>query len=270
MKKFTFTIGFLLSFAFVLAPMAGPSSKELKNWKISSSSSTKTVDHGSWDKILKKYISNKNGVNLFAYGKVSSADKKSLKSYIDQLKNTDPRELNRKESMAYWINAYNAITVDVVLDNYPVKSIKDIKSGIFTSGPWKTDIFKIQGQHLSLDNIEHGILRAVYKDPRVHYAVNCASYSCPNLAKKAFTGSNLESLLNQGARDYINHPRGVSVESDGDLKISSIFNWFKEDFGTKETKVIEHLKKYAQPSLKAKLDSFNGSVSYDYGWDLNE
>lgn len=270
MKQFSFVLGFIFTFAFVIAPFAGPSQAELKNWKIQSPASFKNIDHSQWDRILGKYVSSQEGVNFFAYSKVSEADKKSLKAYIQSLSSQDPRELNSKESMAYWINAYNAITIDVVLDHYPVKSIREIKSGIFSSGPWKTDIFEIQGQHLSLDNIEHAILRPVFKDPRVHYAINCASYSCPNLAKKAFTGANLESLLNQGAKEYINHSRGVSFEADGDLKLSSIWNWFKEDFGTKESKIIEHIKKYANPSLKSQLDSFSGSVSYDYSWDLNE
>lgn len=270
MKKFSFILGFLMTFAFVLAPLAGPSSKELATWKMHSPSSQTQVDHSAWDAILKKYTSTQDGVNLFAYGKVSAADKASLKTYINQLKKVDPRNLNRKEAMAFWINVYNAVTVDVVLNHYPIKSIKDIKSGLFSSGPWKTEVFEIQGQNLSLDNIEHGILRPIYKDPRIHYAINCASYSCPNLDKKAFTAASLESQLNQGARDYINHTRAVQFTSDGDLELSSIWKWFKSDFGTSEDNILKHIKRYAQPSLKQKLNNFKGSISYEYGWDLNE
>lgn len=270
MRPMTLILGFLLTFAFVLAPFAGPSSQELSTWKIHSPNSTKTVDHSAWDQILQKYISDRSGVHYFAYGKVSQEEKVKLKNYLKTLSSLNPQEFNRTEAMAFWINAYNAITVDIVLDNYPVESIKDIKSSFFRSGPWKTDIFKIQGQHLSLDNIEHGILRPIFKDSRVHYAVNCASYSCPNLASHAFTSKNLNQLLNQGATDYINHSRGVQFNSDGDLVLSSIWKWFKEDFGSSEASVIKHLKKYAKPGLKAQLESFDGSISYDYGWKLNE
>ena len=135
----------------------------------------------------------------------------------------------------------------MVLEHYPVKSIKDIKlSGILKSGPWKKELISIEDIKLSLDNIEHNILRPIWKDNRVHYAVNCASIGCPNLQNSAFTSVNTENLLNQGAKDYINHSRGVQLNKNV-LKTSSIYKWFKEDFGDSEN-----------------------SLLYGYDWSLNE
>ena len=180
----------------------------------------------------------------------------------------DPTALNYNEAFAYWANLYNAVTIDVVLDHYPVKSILRIMSGL-RPGPWKRKLVTVNGERLSLDNIEHDILRVHFKDPRVHYAVNCASYGCPNLAEKAFTGGNLEEMLDAGARDYINHPRGVSIV-DGRVTASSIYKWFQEDFGGSKTGVIEHMKLYASPELKAQLDDVFTINKFEYDWSLNQ
>ena len=169
--------------------------------------------------------------------------------------------------MAYWINLYNALTVFVVVGRYPVDSIKEIKSSLIKFGPWDKELITVQGQKLTLDQIEHGILRPIWRDPRIHYAVNCASIGCPNLAAEAYRSDNLERLLEQGAKEYVNHPRGVSVE-DGKLLVSSIYDWYKEDFGDTDAGVLAHLKKYAAPDLVALLDRYD-SFDDGYDWTLN-
>lgn len=127
----------------------------------------------------------------------------------------------------------------------------------------------IQGQKISLDDIEHRILRPLWKDNRVHYAVNCASMGCPNLQLEAYTPENMEALLEKGAREYVNQPRGVQPEGDR-LLLSSIYDWFQTDFGDSEESVSGHLQRYANPELATRLKEFGGKISYDYDWRINE
>ena len=188
------------------------------------------------------------------------------------LQQLDPRSYNSQEQQAYWINLYNALTVDLILKNYPTSSITKLGDKFFSFGPWDDVVANINGKKLTLNDIEHKILRPIWQDPRVHYAVNCASYSCPNLSKTAYTGDNLELQLEQGAKHYINHPRGVMIE-DGDLIISKIYKWYAEDFGNNEKALIEHLQKYAAPTLKQQLNQFlveQGDIDYEYDWRLNQ
>lgn len=237
--------------------------------------STVTVDHSKWDRLVKTYVSpSPDGINRVAYAKWKAAGHKDLKAYVASLEKVDPAVLDRPEQFAFWANLYNAKTIDIVLDRYPVKSIKDISLGggllaAVTGGPWKAKVVKIKGQDLSLDDIEHGILRAIFKDARVHYSVNCASIGCPNLMTEAFTGAKLEAQLDMGARAYINHPRGLSV-TGGKVKASSIYSWFQADFGGTAAGVLDHARKYAEPALKQKLESITAIADFDYDWTLNE
>ena len=231
-----------------------------------------TVDHSAWTRILSTYVvASPDRVNRFAYGRVSAADKKALKACLTALQGVKVAALSGDEQRAFWINFYNALTIDVVLDHYPVKSIKDISlgGGLFASGPWKKALVNVEGKALSLDNIEHDILRKTWRDPRVHYAVNCASMSCPNLMAQAFTAANLEQMLTQGARDYINHPRGVRVDNRK-VCLSRIFEWYRKDFGANEADVLAHVQTYAEPDLKAQLQGITRVADYTYDWSLNE
>jgi len=231
-----------------------------------------TVDHSPWKQILSRYIrTTADGVNLFAYGAVTAADRKGLKDYVASLEATKVQALPRDEQMAFWINLYNAKTIDIVLDHYPVKSIRDISlgGGLFTTGPWKKQVMTVESQSLSLDNVEHDILRKQWKDPRVHYAVNCASFSCPNLQDKPFTGKDLDAMLDAGARAYINHPRGLTFRGER-LVLSQIFEWYRKDFGSTDAEVISHLARYANPALKAKLSGVRSIADYGYDWSLND
>ena len=230
---------------------------------------TQTVDHQIWDAFLGAHVSRTDDNRTrFDYAGVTDAEHDTLKTYIAVLARLDPTTLSRNEAFAYWANLYNALTIDIVLEKYPVKSILRIRSGLLP-GPWKRKLITVNGEKLSLDNIEHDILRPFFNDNRVHYAVNCASYGCPNLAERALTGANLDAMLDQGARDYVNHPRGVTIK-DGKVTASSIYKWFKEDFGDSEQGVLDHLASYADPSLKAQLEAATEIHRYDYDWALNE
>ncbi len=239
-------------------------------WDASDESSTQTVDHEPWQGLLDAYLKeHPSGVNRFDYAalKANADDRRTLATYMLGLTQLDPRTLARNEQKAYWINLYNALTVFVIVGRYPVESIRDIKSGLITPGPWEMELITIQDEKLTLDNIEHGILRPIWKDPRIHYAVNCASIGCPNLSPEAYRSDNLERLLDQGARDYVNHPRGMQ-EIDGDLVVSSIYDWFKVDFGDTDEGVFAHLRQYATPENALMLDGHD-DFDDDYDWKLN-
>lgn len=244
-----------------------------------SQASSLTVDHAAWTELLKTHLTaSPDGVNRIDYAGFKANGHKALKTYVTALTKIDPRTLGRNEQFAYWANLYNAKTIDIVLDHYPVKSIREIsineglfgflKKSVGAGGPWKTPVVEVAGVPLSLDNIEHDIMRPVFKDPRVHYAVNCASYGCPNLNALAFTGEDLETQLNEGAKAFINHPRGIAV-SGGNVTASSIYQWFKVDFGGTNQGILNHVRTYAEPGLKAKLEGVNDISSFAYDWALN-
>ena len=244
------------------------------NWEKSTETNSNTISHVLWQEILDQYLvsNTPSGVNLFNYKNVTNQDKEKLSSYITSLQKLDPSQYNKSVQKAYWINLYNSLTVQLIVDNYPVKSITKLGEKLFSFGPWDDKQLTIKGEELSLNDIEHKILRPIFKDKRIHYAVNCASYSCPNLSPVAFTAKNTETLLNKGECDYVNHPRGVSFNGD-ELVVSSIYEWYIEDFGNDKSSLIKHLLHCAQPKLNVKLQAFlknDGDLDHDYNWLLNE
>lgn len=249
---------------------AAPKSELWPRWQKNDAASQQKIDHTAWDTFLKKYVVvPQAGVNRVRYGSVAPEDRAALLNYIKGLEAVPISTYNRAEQRAYWINLYNAKTVELILSRFPVKSIRDINisPGLFVSGPWGAKNMTVEGEKISLDDIEHRILRPIWKDSRVHYAVNCASIGCPNLQPAAFTAENMESLLEKSAREFINHPRGVSL-SGGKLKVSSIYVWFQEDFGSTEG-LMQHWRKYAVGAVADGLKSYNGGLEHDYDWNLN-
>ena len=247
---------------------------ETKDWLTSNNTNNAIVDHQPWQMILDKYLTSNtpSGVNLFDYKQVSSKDKRTLEKYLISLQAQDPRLYNKAVQKAYWINLYNALTVQLILENYPVESITKLGGKLFSFGPWDDEAAIVASTSLSLNDIEHIILRPIFKDPRIHYAVNCASYGCPNLSSQAYTSANIEQLLNNGAHDYINHQRAVKIEGD-DLLLSSIYDWYLVDFGNNSASLLKHLKQYATDNLKQKLMTFEiktGDIDHHYDWQLNE
>ncbi len=242
--------------------------------------STMTVDHSAWDGLLKTYVKpSADGVNRVDYRAFKAAGHKPLKDYVARLEAVAPDKLDRPEQFAFWANLYNAKTIDIILDHYPVASIRDIsiggglvgllKKSVGAGGPWKAEVAKVAGRALTLDNIEHDILRPVFKDPRVHYSVNCASYGCPNLGTEAFTGARLDALLDAGARAFVNHPRGIAVEG-GKINASSIYDWFQSDFGGSAASVLAHVRKFATADTAKKIEAFSAIDAYQYDWKLND
>lgn len=197
--------------------------------------------------------------------KANTAAQNALASYLEQFADKN-LSANTPENVADWINIYNAATIQHILSRYPARSIRD---GYLFGGPWKKVSIVINGQPTSLHAIEHDILRKTYDDPRIHYALNCASYGCPNLKPSLWHADTLSSDLDAAARAYINHPRGVTVTPSG-LTLSRIFKWYRGDFGGNNARVLAHLKYYADEPLLSALGSDPRIHKYAYDWSLND
>ena len=269
-------VALLMSIFFFSTPVAvsaAPKADLWPRWEKHDPASEKTIDHSAWGNFLATYLvtDHPSGVNLVRYGKVTKESRASLQDYLEKLEGTGVSSLNRDEQAAFWINLYNALTIEVILEHYPVESIRDIdiSPGWFSDGPWGAKLVTIEGQKVSLDDIEQRILRPIWQDPRLHYAVNCAIMGCPNLQPEPFTAENLEQLYERGARQHVNHPRGVEIRGE-DLVLSSIYDWFQQDFDGSEQAVLAHLRKYAEPALRKQLADFDGSISCRCDLTLND
>ena len=248
-----------------------PSADLWERWARHDAGSSAQIDHGLWDGLLARHVSARSGgANLVAYNAFTTEDRATLERYVTAMSAVQISDHARDEQLAFWINLYNALTVQVVLDNLPVASIRDINTspGLFSSGPWGQEVISVEGQSLSLNDIEHRILRPIWKDPRIHYGVNCASIGCPDLAPRAYTGSTVQGMLDAAARAYVNDPRGVRIAS-GKVTVSRIYDWFIEDFGGTEQSVIDHIQRYAKPDLAAQLRAAGGLDDTQYDWSLN-
>jgi hypothetical protein len=235
------------------------------------------ADDAVYDSLLARYVrASADGINRVDYAAWSAngADRAALDDYVSELASQRPSGFARERAFAYWINLYNAATLTVILARYPVASIRDIRSeGVLDPrgliGPWRTRLVEVEGRRLSLDDIENTILRPTFRDPRVHYAINCASIGCPNLMARAWAAETLEADLDVAARAYVNHPRGVAVAADGSVRASRIYDWFGADFGGSDGAIIAHLRGYAEPPLAERLAGAARIAGYEYDWSLN-
>ena len=220
------------------------------------------VDHALFASLLSKHV--KDGVVDYQGFK---DDEAILDQYLEALAAVNPESLSTDDQFAFYVNAYNAWTIKLILSRYPdIRSIKDL--GSLFSSPWKKNIARIDGNLMTLDQIEHDILRKRFKDPRVHFAVNCASKSCPPLQGEPFAGSLLNDQLNQAARAFINAPRFNRLEGDT-LWVSKIFDWFPEDF---DGDVIGYFIKFADLPMRNQLEKNKARIKLkylDYDWSLN-
>lgn len=215
------------------------------------------IDHSQWDALLKKHVGKDGLVNYKGFLK----DRSQLDEYLKMLSQNVPTETwSAQELLAYYINTYNAYTVDLILDHYPLKSVKDI------NGAWTKAIVPIGDKTLSLGGIENSILRKM-NEPRIHFAINCASISCPDLYNEAFTADKIDAQLNKVTRSFINGSKNeIGVNN---LKLSKIFDWYKKDYVINgENDIISYVNAYLNKKIKI---SPNATIEYfEYDWALNE
>ena len=265
---------FIFTVLFSTPALPAPNAEYWELWDQANASNTQTIDHSQWQTLLDQYLyQDANAVNRFKYTK-AVVSLLALKNYLDKLQSIDPRNYPRDEQMAYWINLYNALTVYLVVEHISIKgsapaSIKSVGKSFFRVGPWNDKRISVAGQPVSLNDIEHRILRPIWQDDRIHFVVNCASIGCPNLQPFAFTANNVEQLLSQSAVEFLSHPRGVS-QNGNSLKLSSIFKWYGEDFGTDTSAILSRLTLLANGSLNPQLANFEGKIHYHYNWNLNQ
>lgn len=213
------------------------------------------INHSKWSILLENHVSNNGEVN---YQNLKE-NKAELDSYIKTLQEgyASIKTASKNQKIAYWINAYNALTIDLILRNYPLKSIKNIKN------PWDQHLWQFGDKRLSLNDIEHKILRKM-DEPRIHFAIVCASESCPKLQNTAFTAKNLEEQLTKATQEFLADTSKNEI-SENEIKLSKIFKWFKKDF-EKNGSLIDFLNRYTDVTISDKAKK-----SYkDYSWDLND
>lgn len=268
-NKWILKIGVWVCLSFIcFCSQAAPLSELWPYWEGLQGNMQKKVDHQVWDAFLSTYwVKTDTEIARFDYQKVSVEDKKNLLTYLDYLQNIAIRQYSRDEQLAYWMNLYNAATIWLVLEKKPTRSIREIKFSWFAFGPWSHKWLTVEGQKISLDDIEHRILRPIWKMPLIHFGLNCASLGCPDLLQRAFLAETAMDVLKSAEREFI---QKRAWRFDGNtLIISSIFKWFAVDFGGEEH-IINYLAARLPSSVASRLLSYQGRIKYEYDWSLNQ
>lgn len=222
------------------------------------------VSHALLTELLQKHVAANGKVNY----KGIIRDSLQLNQYLKQLSDNPPQKnWSREDQLAYWINAYNAFTLQLIIRHYPLESIKDIGSKIkipFVNTPWDIKFIRIGKERFDLNNIEHDFLRGKLKEPRIHFAIVCASVSCPRLLNEAYTANRIHQQLDEQARSFINDKSRNRVAANA-AQLSQIFNWFRGDF-TRNSTLTEFINRYASVKINR-----NAKITYlNYNWNLNE
>lgn len=248
---------------------AAPQKEYWNQWVAFNPLSVKEIHYPAWRAFLEKYLVIQDNQIYVQYKQVSKEDKRLLANEIKQLSQIKLSDYKRDQQLAYWINLYNMETVNLVLQHPEVKSITEIKSGVFSHGPWDEKLLIVDGIKLSLNDIEHRILRGIWNDPRIHAAVNCASISCPNLQETPFVAKHIYVQLNQAFGQFVNSSKGLEIKNNG-IYLSQIFSWYSEDFGDKK-QMREFIASYVSDKKKQELllDQNNKLSFQTYNWQLN-
>lgn len=213
------------------------------------------INHSTWDAVLQAYVSDDGLVNY----KSIKANPENLDTYLKEISNNTPQDnWSSEDELAYWINAYNAFTVKLIIDNYPVSSIKDIKNA------WDLEFIELQDSIYSLNHIEHQIIRKM-DEPRIHFALVCAAVSCPKLYNQAFEAESLDEDLTKLTKDFLRDPTKNNI-SEKRLELSKIFTWFEKDFKQNGKSLIDFLNSYVTVQISPKAKK----VFNKYDWRLNE
>lgn len=240
-------------------------------WQVNNPLSDRQIDHQLWQEFLSSnMITNDEHINLVDYARISAPDQKKLSHYLGKMSKVAISQYSRSEQLAYWINLYNALTIKLIIDHYPVLSIRDINisPGLFSVGPWSASLIRIENVALSLNDIHNRIIRPIWNDPRTHYAINNATIGAPNLSNTPYNGEKINQQLNEASSQYINCLRGVQIIDDK-LIVSKIYDWFEQDFGGNKQYVIQHISLYAKPKMAKQLKNIHTINGYLYNWHLN-
>lgn len=252
--KYTFTLIIALSFCSCFSAKGLPINEVKETTTSKTQTKTVALDHSAWNTLLQKYVANNGDVDYKGF----KTESKNLNDYVNYLASKVPSEdWSSNEQLAYFINVYNANTIKLIVEHYPLKSIKDISS------PWLKNRLKIGDKDFSLADIENGILRKM-NEPKIHFAINCASYSCPKLLNIAYTSENVQELMERATKEFINNPEKNKL-STGNLKLSEIFKWYKSDF-TENGSLIDYINQYSDVPI-----STDAIIDYiEYNWNLND
>jgi hypothetical protein len=230
-------------------------------------------DYSAWNQLLERYYNPEKGMD---YKALKAKDKAALDQLRRQMATVDPAALSKEDRLAYWINLYNINVVGIVVDNYPVESIRDLSTDpIVRLNVFKKDSVAIKGGKTSLDKIENEKIRGVYKDARIHFAINCAAASCPPIRPEAYVGAKVNAQLDDQADKFLNGPNGVRFTKKGDtlvVRTTKIMDWFGDDFEKWGGGKIAFLKKHLTPQRLTILNSSKDvDLDYDdYSWKLND
>ena len=254
-----------------LEKMVVPKSKLIDDfWTQNDPGSSITIDHSAFDEFLQRFtFLTEDGVRLVNYGAVTPQDLTLLKGYISELEAVDVTVLSRAEQFAFYLNLYNAVVMRIILEGRLLTSILDVqKHPLDTKRPFHIPTVTLHKRDLSLHMIESGIMRPIWRDPLIHYGLNCGAISCPNISGRAYSKDSLEDDLTAAARAFVNTPRGVEA-SEGALRLSKIYFWYSSDFGRSDADIIAHISHYATPDLQARLSQHSRIDNYAYDWGLN-
>jgi hypothetical protein len=250
-----------ISVLFILISLFSACFRQIKE----ADSTSKPISHALFDSLLRKYVNTEGMVDYKGFIKDSVA----FNSYLDLLSKNHPNEKNwsRDERLAYWLNAYNAFTIKLICNYYPVKSIKDVKKGIpLVSDTWTIEFIKIENRTYNLNNIEHNIVRPTFNDPRVHFALNCASLSCPKLLGESYKADILQTQLDAQAKEFLRDTQRNKIINANKAELSKLFTWFAGDFKKVAPSVVAFINKYSDTKLVE-----NAQIDYlEYDWGLNE
>ncbi len=263
----------ILLSALLLLPRAAPATPAGSLWAhfgASDPNSAMVVDHAAWAGFLGRYVKTRSdGINLVAYAAVTAADRQALQAYIESLEATPVSRCSRPEQLAFWANLYNALTVGLVLQHYPVGSIRDIGGPAGSpAGPWGEKIAHVEGEAISLGDIENRILLPIWRDPRVLYTLSCAAIGCPSLRSRPYSAPQIDNQLDAAAIAYVNSPQGLRILGSR-LIVSRLYEWHEAAFGGSEDGILRHLLAYASPDTAMALQQIHQIDGFQFDWALN-
>jgi hypothetical protein len=254
---------------FISRPLlAAPFGDLWKHWDTSNEKSLSSVDHSDWQIILDRHLySSNDGINRMDYQNFDPESRTLLKNYLSRMAQIVPTDLKKREQKVFWANLYNALTVDLVLSNPKKKTIKKMGKKLLSFGPWDDEVITVENTKITLNDIEHRILRPIWRDHRIHFVLNCASLGCPNLSQTALTSENIEEQMNTAERLFLNDPRGVKIAGEK-LILSSLFDWYRDDFANSEKELISYIAS-KNPIIGEIQNPSEYRIEYRYDWGLN-